>query len=120
MPRAKLNAPDANGDRMLLFECPGCGTLHGPRVVGPRPGALWGWNGDLERPTLTPSILVRYYQMSEEGRAMLERNERPADGRYPGHDVVCHSFVTDGRIAFLRDCTHALAGQTVDLPEFEG
>lgn len=30
---------------------------------------------------------------------------------------VCHSFVTDGRIQFLSDCTHSLAGQTVDLPE---
>jgi hypothetical protein len=32
---------------------------------------------------------------------------------------VCHSFVTDGKIQFLGDCTHALAGQTVELPEQE-
>ena len=32
---------------------------------------------------------------------------------------VCHSFVTDGRIQFLADSNHALAGQTVDLPEVE-
>jgi hypothetical protein len=31
---------------------------------------------------------------------------------------VCHSFVTDGRIQFLNDCTHPLAGQTVDIPEW--
>ena len=31
--------------------------------------------------------------------------------------LTCHSFVTDGRIQFLADCTHPLAGQTVDLPE---
>ena len=31
----------------------------------------------------------------------------------------CHSFVTDGRIQFLSDCTHALAGQTVDLPDIK-
>lgn len=31
--------------------------------------------------------------------------------------AVCHSFVRDGRIQFLADCTHAMAGQTVDLPE---
>jgi hypothetical protein len=30
---------------------------------------------------------------------------------------VCHSFVTDGRIQYLGDCTHAMAGQTVDLPD---
>jgi len=29
----------------------------------------------------------------------------------------CHSFVRDGRIEFLSDCTHALKGQTVDLPD---
>ena len=28
---------------------------------------------------------------------------------------VCHSFVTDGKIQFLGDCTHELAGQTVEL-----
>jgi hypothetical protein len=32
---------------------------------------------------------------------------------------VCHSFVTDGRIQFLGDCTHALANQTFDLPGWE-
>lgn len=31
---------------------------------------------------------------------------------------TCHSFVTDGRIQFLGDCTHSLAGQTVDLPDW--
>ena len=30
---------------------------------------------------------------------------------------VCHSFVTDGRIQFLGDCTHDLAGHTVELPD---
>ena len=33
-------------------------------------------------------------------------------------DDVCHSFVTDGRIQFLGDCTHKLAGQTVNIPEW--
>lgn len=57
----------------------------------------WGWNGDSECPTFTPSILSK------------------ADG------VVCHSFLTDGVWNFLSDCTHASAGQrlpAVDLPEW--
>jgi hypothetical protein len=29
----------------------------------------------------------------------------------------CHSFVTNGKIQFLADCTHKLAGQTVELPD---
>ena len=32
------------------------------------------------------------------------------------HEII---FVTDGKIQFLGDCTHALAGQTVDLPDME-
>jgi hypothetical protein len=59
----------------------------------------WTFNGDFERPTFGPSVLSRgTYGEANEAR-------------------VCHSFVRDGRIEFLSDCTHALAGQTVDLPE---
>ena len=32
-------------------------------------------------------------------------------------NIRCHSFVRSGRIEFLSDSTHALAGQTVDLPD---
>ena len=28
-------------------------------------------------------------------------------------------FVTDGNIQFLADCTHALAGQTVPMPDWD-
>lgn len=28
---------------------------------------------------------------------------------------VCHSFVRNGKIEYLNDCTHELAGQTVEL-----
>jgi len=44
-------------------------------------------------------------------------NERYPDDPIDWTCQVCHSFVTDGRIQFLGDCTHNLAGQTVDLPE---
>lgn len=36
---------------------------------------------------------------------------------YESGDFVCHSFVRNGRVEFLGDCTHELAGQTVDLPD---
>jgi hypothetical protein len=29
----------------------------------------------------------------------------------------CHSIITDGKIQFCGDCTHALAGKIVDLPD---
>lgn len=89
----------------LVFWCPGCDGAHQIRH-GDGPGPRWGWNGDAERPTFTPSVLVRY-DGADAGR----------DGAPP---AVCHSFVTDGQIQFLGDCTHALAGQTVDLGDWGG
>ncbi len=110
---------------MLMFWRPGCDGAHQVRVRsadGPRPS--WEWNGDAERPTFSPSILVRGVEMTEKGRADYEAW---AAGGYPAHSgpfdsrpFVCHSFVTGGQIQFLADCTHALAGQTVPLPTWEG
>lgn len=106
----------------LLFRCPGCDELHMIRVAeGTGPG--WGYNGNPDAPTFTPSVLVTSGHYTPGGRpdkgcwctynaAKIEKGEEPSDFKCG----VCHSFVTDGRIQFLGDCTHALAGQTVDLP----
>lgn len=32
-------------------------------------------------------------------------------------DVICHSFIVNGDIRYLSDCTHAMAGKTVSLPD---
>jgi len=93
---------------MLAFHCPGCGGEHVCNIGRDR-RPRWSWNGDLDRPTLKPSVLVKT------GRA-VDPNFQPEPGDPP---EICHSFVTDGRIQFLGDCTHPLAGQTVDLPNFE-
>ncbi|HEV7337006.1 MAG TPA: DUF6527 family protein [Bosea sp. (in: a-proteobacteria)] len=92
----------AEGGR-LLFWCPGCDGAHQVQV-GDGPGPRWGFDGNYDRPTLTPSINVTYNGL-DAGR----------DGAPPS---VCHSFVRDGQIQFLSDCTHALAGQTVSLKPF--
>lgn len=91
-------------DELIRFYCPGCRTHHHIQH-GSDMGPNWGWNGSLEKPTFTPSVLVTY-PGSDAGK----------DGAPP---AVCHSFVTDGRIQYLVDCTHAMAGQTVDLPPLE-
>jgi hypothetical protein len=88
----------------IKFMCPGCDDTHSLPTGASR--CAWGFNEDLERPTLTPSILVHPHKTLEEDGSIRETPQ-------------CHSFVTDGRIQFLSDCTHALAGQTVDLPEIE-
>ena len=79
-------------DLYLAFRCPGCNTVH-------RINSTWQWDGDLEKPTVMPSVLVL--------------------GGIDGTRHLCHSFIRAGRIQFLEDCDHMLAGQTVDLPEYE-
>jgi len=89
-----------------------------------RPTA-WQFNGDTDRPTFSPSILARggcCYEPNWHQSELAGRLPEKCDKGSPDEDGismchVCHSLVRDGRIEFLGDCTHALAGQTVDLPE---
>jgi hypothetical protein len=88
----------------IIFQCPGCKGYHSLTIRVPGQQEVhpsWIFNGDFEKPTLQPSILSRRWRSGE---------NNPPD--------VCHSFVTDGRIRFLPDCTHELKGQTVDVPEW--
>jgi len=88
------NTTDKSG---FSFHCQGCGSAHyiqTNRDFTP----CWDFNGDIENPTVNPSIKV------ESSRA--------------GVPTICHSFIKDGKIQYLNDCTHHLAGKTVELPEF--
>ena len=81
-------------DGAVCFWCPGCDNVH--RCKG------WQFNGDFEKPTLSPSVMVTY---------------TPGDPDEPVQR--CHSFVRDGVIQFLGDSTHTLAGKTIPLPPWE-
>ncbi len=99
----------------IVFECPGCRySLHSVYIEKDRK-PCWGWNGSLDRPTFTPSILVRGTVPITDA----ERDRILAGETIEPRPFVCHSFVTDGRISYCSDSTHALSGQTVDLPEIE-
>jgi hypothetical protein len=83
----------------MMFYCPGCEFIHAVRVSGEgRP--CWKFNGDSDRPTFEPSLLVTSARV----------DSIPARR--------CHSFIRDGQIQFLDDCTHALRGTTVPIPEW--
>jgi len=44
----------------LQFTCPcGCGLICTCTVSGNDPGPRWSWDGNIERPTLKPSINIR-------------------------------------------------------------
>lgn len=77
--------------------CPGCKRTDTVWTAPHDNQAVWGTNGDVDKPTFTPSILVW--------------PDEPKNR--------CHSFVKDGKIQFLGDCFHKLKNQTVDLPEIE-
>jgi hypothetical protein len=83
-------------DGGIAILCPACKYCHVLNVERDG-GSRWSWNDDLERPTFSPSLLVR---------------------RRRGGPEICHSFIRGGRIEYCADSTHALAGLTVDLPCF--
>lgn len=77
--------------------CPGCNEMH----VLPWKRGGWTFNGDVERPTFTPSFLHRW-KSYDDGKPTPK---------------ICHYILTDGVLNFCSDCTHALAGKSVPLPE---
>lgn len=68
--------------------CPGCKYIH---AMSPE---IHTFNGDFDKPTFSPSLLCNW-----------------------DPEKVCHSFIREGFIQFLMDCSHSLKGQTVELPE---
>jgi hypothetical protein len=108
-----------DGTVQAAFICPGCGEYHAPTIKGKN--SVWGFNGNLVKPTFTPSILVRWTSMpknpekDEKGEYILD-----GQGKIKGaKDEVCHSFVTDGKIRFLGDCTHELKNTTASIKPYE-
>lgn len=84
---------------IYYFYCPGCKTYH-QVWTAKEPGGdnpIWGFNGDLEKPTFSPSVCVTL----------------PT----PQGDLICHSFIRDGKIQYLQDCYHSLAGKTVEMED---
>jgi hypothetical protein len=104
---------DGKGTKAYRFYCEGCKSHHAP-VEG-----RWTFNENYENPTFSPSILVHATEMTEKGIADYEAwcklGYPNRDESFESVQIVCHSFVTDGKIQYLSDCTHALAGQTIDL-----
>ncbi len=113
----KWSSPDGTQSG-YNFQCPGCGYSHSVNQT-------WAFSGDLDRPTFSPSVLVTsghfcaHHKPGDDCWCTFYADPENADVTDRRFQCgVCHSFVRDGRIQFLGDCTHELAGQTVDLPEW--
>jgi hypothetical protein len=128
--KARINTNDEGKFVSVMYRCPcgHCGLVALPTTWTPagmesaidpkRP--KWGFNGDMEKPTFTPSV------DSKSGHFATGTPEHNCQwcisDKQDGNPTLCHhchSFVRDGRVQFLADCSHALAGQTVDLPEID-
>lgn len=68
-------------------------------------GARWSFDGDVSRPTFSPSIHIRINHPEMSGY----QADIPSE--------TCHYFLKAGSLEFLSDCTHELKGKTVPLPE---
>lgn len=102
--KSKLRTVNDHGKvyQALMFVCPGC-VAGGPEgydgvhmlavnVSEDIGKPSWNWNGNLESPTLSPSILSDGYSK-------------------------CHSYLTEGVFDFLTDSEHPLSGQKVPIPD---
>lgn len=127
MARAKITICDDGLYYGVRIDCPGCGhkvintdwTPPGYRRAVRAPGtAIWTFDGNLLRPTFMPSLLWRSgHYCGTTPASDCAMCKHAAEHGLPSACCICHSWVRDGRIQFLPDCTHQLAGQTVDLPE---
>ena len=106
---------DAAGHADFVFFCPGCKDWHGfftNQVNGV--GPIWEFNGNMEKPTFKPSLLIRGTVPVTDAEA--EQIMRGV--KFEPVPFVCHTFITDGQIQFLGDCTHEFAGKTVAMEKF--
>ncbi|HEY9299811.1 MAG TPA: DUF6527 family protein [Phormidium sp.] len=98
--------PVKEGYRIIgyRFYCPGCKSHHEPYLEPSQVRSSY-WrlvdDGSLEKPTISPSILTKV--------------SRPDGSKV----MICHLYVTNGKISYLPDCTHELAGQVVDMEDIE-
>lgn len=102
----------------VSYWCPGCDMAHVLTIEPGQPGPCWDWNGDMEEPTFSPSIICRqeHWVPPVTSENLTEWRRKP--WAQTKQVSICHAFITDGQIQFLADSTHALSGRTVPLPVF--
>lgn len=83
----------------IYYKCH-CGGHHWFPIKGE---GAWTWNGDLEKPTISPSVSAKG-GMTEDWSKKIEH---------------CHHFVRDGMIEYCGDSTHEHAGKTLPMIELD-
>lgn len=96
---AKVIVTDHDGVDYVRYYCPGCKHEHSV------PADRWSFNGDVEKPTVSPS--VRHFIPSGSRKGSADYSEK----------TTCHYFIREGFIEFCGDCEHNLRNQRVELTE---
>lgn len=94
-----LTTPNGKKYTMLVFVCPGCQEFGGSGIhMLPVNTSVkkpsWKWDGNLDLPTLKPSIMT--------SRGTAEQ---------------CHSFLENGVFRFLNDSKHSMKKTRVEMPD---
>jgi len=124
-----------SNQRVIWHWCPACTCLHQyrldsaseikqpdwPEMEDKHPGApQWSFNGNLELPTLMPSMLI-YAEHPDSSRPWEEwvaMKQRGEIDRIPYvRETRCHYHLINGNIVFCEDCPHEYRGMTVPLPD---
>lgn len=103
MAEVKINIRQiSNTDESIygyIFWCLGCKGSH-TFVTDHTAKTHWSFNGDTENPHFNPSLAFWVDWTKQE------------------LGYKCHLFLHNGRIQYLNDCKHDLAGHTIDIPEW--
>lgn len=106
----------------LTLHLPGPTGIHTLPVMikGSREGTgNWTWNGDIEKPTLKPSVLVMAGHFAPNFRngdacwCTYYKNHPEETPLF--HCFLCHTWINDGMAQFLSDSSHELSDKTVEL-----
>lgn len=95
---------------LLVYWCAGCEGVHRVNVKADMRPA-WDWNGDVNKPTLSPSI--REFWPARDAEKYPDGSEYPAKPE----STRCHHFLREGVIEYLDDsAAHQLRGHHVLQP----
>ena len=112
----QLSAKLRTTENGLSYWCQSCEEMHAVNIVPEGAGGGWTFAGTYDAPTFKPSVRVTGVQgVNVKGEWTGEWKTGPDGKPLP---LNCHTFITDGKVQFLADCTDkARAGTTEPLPD---
>lgn len=99
MPKAERTYREDGREFGVRVFCPGCQE---PHVLPTSGEVFWSFNGDMESPGFRPNLLISAFKVV---------------GTQVVRVTKCHSNIRAGRIEYLLDSDHDLAGESIELPD---